>query len=215
MTCAASSKLDAWQDSDYNQYVSLEDFGCTVYQDEWDRSSPDRVSQVVQFTSPISFQCPSVEDGHSLAAVPGVCGTVPMEKGLYVQPILCKGSYCYTLTGLVGSDEEKRGLKNMMSWANHPFVGLVGGIGSRNGPNVATLHVDMVNRRAELYRPTDYGNYIAGTAGNEEMRNRTEPFHVWENLPPKVWVCVAMKRNNKTEAVLLPCSHWNLEEINA
>jgi hypothetical protein len=32
-------------------------------------------------------------------------------------------------------------------------------------------------------------------------------------MPEKVWVAVSMKRNTQREAMLLPCMHWDMEEI--
>jgi hypothetical protein len=66
-----------------------------------------------------------------------------------------------------------------------------------------TLLVDMVNHKAELY----------GGENDVGPNQRAEPLQVWNNLPDEVWVAIAMKRGTRREAVLLPCTHWDVHEI--
>ena len=58
----------------------------------------------------------------------------------------------------------------------------------------------MMERRAELY------------VSDSLSKGQLEPHIVWENLPAKVWVDVAFKRNSGREAVLMPCIHWNIKD---
>jgi hypothetical protein len=49
--------------------------------------------------------------------------------------------------------------------------------------NALTLHVDMVTRTAKLYNKNSRGS-TRGKLPGEKL----EACHVWENLPPRVWV---------------------------
>jgi hypothetical protein len=179
-----------------DQYMSLEDLGGSFYQDAWNQTG---CSRAVRFTSPVSFVCPSVEVEHSLAHMPGVHGQIAMDKGVYSQSVWLKGG-CFVLFGLVSSDAEKDTLKSVISWRGLPLMKILD-IGS-NGS--LTLHVDMVTRTAKLY-----------LGGPRVLPGeKLEASHVWENLPPRVWVAVAIKRTTDCEAILLPCSHWgDVQEI--
>jgi hypothetical protein len=179
--------------------MSLEDLGASFYQDKWNQTG---CSRAVQFTSPVSFVCPSVENEHSLASMPGVHGQTAMDKGMYSQSIFLKGSG-YVLAGFVSSDEEKYALKSC-DGTSTPLMTIVNNQTDSTHEHSLTLHVDMVTRTAKLYM----GNVRDGGPGE-----KLEAYHVWENLPPRVWVAVAMKRNSNREAVLLPCSHWDVQEI--
>jgi hypothetical protein len=92
------NELDVLKNDD--QYMSLEDLGGSFYQDAWNQMG---CSRAVQFTSPVSFVCPSVEQQHSLACTPGVHGETAMDKGIYSQSIWLKGTG-YVLAGFVSSD---------------------------------------------------------------------------------------------------------------
>lgn len=184
------NELDVLKNDD--QYVSLEDLGGSFYQDAWNQTG---CSRAVQFTSPVSFVCPSVEEEHSLAAMPGVHGQIAMDKGIYVQSIWLKAGSPYVLAGFVSSDVEKEALKSCNNFDRLPLMQNV------CNETALTLHVDMVTRTAKLYN----GNNLPG--------EKLEACNVWENLPQKVWVAVAMKRRTNCEAVLLPCSHWDVQKI--
>ena len=60
---------------------------------------------------------------------------------------------------------------------------------------------DMVERCAKLY------------ISEKDASRQLEPDKVWENIPDKVWVAVAFKRNSKREAVLMPCIHWHQKNM--
>jgi hypothetical protein len=182
-----------------DQYMSLEDLGGSFYQDAWNQTG---CSRAVNFTSPVSFVCPSVEEEHSLACMPGVHGQTAMDKGMYSQSIWLKGTG-YVLAGFVSSDAEKDALKRCDDWRMLPLMQ------NLCSENAVTLHVDMVTHTAKLYN----GNSIGPERGQNLPGEKLEASHVWENLPPKVRVAVAMKRNTNREIVLLPCSHWDVQEI--
>jgi hypothetical protein len=191
------NELDVLKNND--QYMSLEDLGGRFYQDAWNQMG---CSRAVQFTSPVSFVCPSVEEQRSLAAMPGVHGQTAMDKGMYSQSIWLKGRG-YVLAGFVSSDAEKGALKNCgADWTKLPFMTIMSNMSSENA---LTLHVDMVTRTAKVYNGISSSDNLLG--------GQLEACHVWENLPPRVWVAVGMKRNSNREAVLLPCSHWDVQEI--
>jgi hypothetical protein len=184
------------------QYMALEDMGTDFYQDRWNQEG---CSRVAVFPTPTSCSLASVDDGYNFAfnSMPGVHGQRKMENGYYSQPIWLKGSG-YTLVGLVGSRAEKNHLKERagVDFTRLPFMTM---LGPRAGDFYAvTLLVDMVNHKAELY----HGGY-----GDVDPNQRVEPFRVWDNLPDKVWVAIAMKRCTRREAVLLPCTHWDVHEL--
>jgi len=191
-------ELDLVKNED--QYMALEDMGRTFYQDAWNRTS---CSSAIQFTSPASFTCLAVEDDYS-SSMPGVHDQVAMEKGIYSQSIWLTGEG-YTLVGLVSSDKEKAALKFCRSWSNLPFMSIIG----YGRDHCLTIYVDMINRKAQLYR-ADASNraYLDNEPGTS-----LEPEREWDNLPDRLWVAVAMKRNSMREAILLPCTHWEVEEI--
>jgi hypothetical protein len=69
-------ELDALKNDDQN--MSSENLGRgSFYQDAWNQTG---CSRAVKFTSPVSFVCPSVEDEHSLASMPGVHGKTAMDR---------------------------------------------------------------------------------------------------------------------------------------
>lgn len=167
----------------------------TVFQDSWNQRG---CSETVQFDAPNKFSCRSVEQDYR-AAMPGVCGVSPMESGYYTQSIALRG-VGYTLVGLVSSDEEKKELKYCNNWHKLPFMSPAASCCGILGTAV-TIQVDMVNRRAELYD---------GDAMHDAMRSQGKPIHVWENLPDKVWVAAATKRNSEREVILLPRTNSNI-----
>jgi hypothetical protein len=72
------------------------------------------------------------------------------------------------------------------------------------GFSSVTVLVDMVNHTAELYETSGY---------NVDPNQKVEPRMVWNNLPSEVWVAIAMKRRSRREAVFLPCTHWDVHEL--
>jgi hypothetical protein len=137
--------------------------------------------------------------------MPGVHGQLPMTSGIYSQPILVRGTG-YTLLGLVGSDAEKEALKTCQNWDMLPMMSR--SLGYRGVERTVVLEVDMVNRKAELYVPALTPTIAEGSPPLELVGS-------WENMPEEVWVAVAMKRNSQREAVLLPRTHWDVQEIGA
>jgi hypothetical protein len=119
-----------------------------------------------------------------------------MGHGLYTQSILLRGKG-YTLVGLVSTDEEEEALKFCNDWDKLPLMNHVG----YGGDAAVTLHVDMVNDRAELFCDAQARSEQKATA-----------VWVWENLPDTVWVAAATKRNSEREVVLLPCTHSTMLE---
>ena len=65
--------------------------------------------------------------------------------------------------------------------------------------DICTLEIDMIERRAELYH------------SKKSSTELLQPVKVWTDLSPAVWVAVAFKRNSGREAVLMPCTHWNIK----
>ena len=165
--------------------MSLEDLGGSFYQDAWNQTG---CSRAVQFTSPVSFVCPSVEEEHSLASMPGVHGQTAMDKGIYSQSIWLRGGG-FILAGFVSSAVEKDALKSCDDWTGLPLMQ------NLYFDNALTLHVNMVTRTAKLYNGNSRGSRIL-------PGEKLQACRVWENLPPRVWVAVAMKRNTNCEAVL-------------
>jgi hypothetical protein len=130
---ALEAKLSIIQDDD--QYMSLEDFGRSIYQDEWNKVG---CSPAVIFTSPVSFTCLSIEEDHSHNAMPGVRGQMSMQQGLYSQSSWCQGGgYC--LVGMVGSQEEKDALTDDFDWSKLPLMKTTPYLG---GKQTYTLIVD-------------------------------------------------------------------------
>eukprot|EP00544_Gedaniella_sp_CCMP2646_P001681 CAMPEP_0202510620 /NCGR_PEP_ID=MMETSP1361-20130828/53391_1 /ASSEMBLY_ACC=CAM_ASM_000849 /TAXON_ID=210615 /ORGANISM="Staurosira complex sp., Strain CCMP2646" /LENGTH=245 /DNA_ID=CAMNT_0049144893 /DNA_START=40 /DNA_END=777 /DNA_ORIENTATION=+ len=189
-----------------DQYVSLEDRGRSLHQDEW---NTDNCSRALFFPSPASCMCASVEADFSLASMPGVHGRIPMTSGVYSQPILVRG-VGYTLLGLVGNAQQKEALKTCNNWCLLPMM-CRGGYS--NEEQTFTLEVDMINRTAKMYAPPrSCGEAVDLTSANSR---ELEVIASWDDLPPSVWVAVGMKRLSQREAVLLPRTHWDMQEISS
>ena len=191
-----------------DEYYTMEERGRRIIQDVWNQVG---CSAALVFPTPTSVTCPSVETQHEYASMPGVRGQHAITTGHSSQPILIRGSG-YTLIGLVGgSNEESDALKSCNDWTKLPMMKIVGpsyssgGYARRREAEVtAVLDIDMINRKAELYVPR-----IGDVAATAEA----EVHQTWENLPDRVFVAVAMKRNTEREAVLLPRTHWDVVEV--
>ena len=82
-----------------------------------------------------------------------------------------------------------------------------------NEEQTFTLEVDMINRTAKMYAPPrSRGQAVDLTSENSR---ELEVIASWDDLPPSVWVAVGMKRRSQREAVLLPCTHWDMQEISS
>jgi hypothetical protein len=127
--------------------------------------------------------------------MPGIHSLGAIERGRITQSIWIKG-VGYTLVGLVTSESEKYHLQHIHgSWKELSMMKIVRSADKEEKGVVCTIEVDMIEKRAKLY-----------TSSNEYFSTRNlQPDHVWENLPDKVWVAVALKRNSGREAVLMPC----------
>lgn len=152
-----------------------------IIMNHWNREG---CSPTVRFTSDASFRVQCIDEDHDYgASMPGVHATIPFERGVYRQEISLEGSG-YTLVGLVASDEEKTTLRLAEDWGKLPSMTGAGFEGQ-----IITIDVDMNERKATL-------------------RGR-DLEHVYENLPSKVWVACALKRNTERKAILMPCLHWD------
>uniref|UniRef100_A0A7S1ZNI0 Uncharacterized protein n=1 Tax=Trieres chinensis TaxID=1514140 RepID=A0A7S1ZNI0_TRICV len=170
--------------------------GMEMWQDVWHKED---TSSGLTFPTAKSVICKSVEEDHENNCMPGVHTESAMWTGRTTQSIWFKGRG-YTLAGLVSSDEEKKHVRRHagIGWDKLRFMRPVcHGYAETEGA-VVTINVDMVSRRAELFlsRPND-SNKLEQT-----------PQAIWTDLPDKVWVAVAFKRNSAREAVLMPCMHW-------
>eukprot|EP00571_Detonula_confervacea_P003471 CAMPEP_0172329068 /NCGR_PEP_ID=MMETSP1058-20130122/60681_1 /TAXON_ID=83371 /ORGANISM="Detonula confervacea, Strain CCMP 353" /LENGTH=434 /DNA_ID=CAMNT_0013046215 /DNA_START=247 /DNA_END=1552 /DNA_ORIENTATION=+ len=177
----------------------LYDEGTELWQNVWVQ---DDVSSVLTFPTNKSVICDSVESCHHGNDMPGVHAEGAIDNGRTTQSIWVKGAG-YTLVGLVTSDDEKNALCRHAGadWSKMPLMTNVFSAHSDESKgDVFTIEVDMMERRAVLY-----------VSGKDSSR-RLEPEKVWENLPDKVWVAVAFKRNSGREAVLMPCIHWNMRK---
>lgn len=187
-----------------DQYVSLEDRGRSLHQDEW---NTENCSRALFFPSPASCMCASVETDHAQASMPGVHGQIPMTSGVYSQPILIRGGG-YTLLGLVGTAQQKEALKTCNNWALLPMMKVTGYSGDEK---TLILEVDMISRTAKVYAPPRSSGVWADVT--RENSRELQVIASWDDLPPSVWVSVAMKRCSEREAVLLPRTHWDMQEI--
>jgi hypothetical protein len=107
----------------------------------------------------------------------------------------------YTLVGLVTSEDQKQHLRKHAGydWDSLPMMEIVHTRNENaNEGDICTIEVDMIERRAELYH------------SSKCSEQRLEPVKVWADLPERVWIGVAFKRNSGREAVLMPCIHWNM-----
>ncbi|KAL7544949.1 hypothetical protein ACHAWF_008318 [Thalassiosira exigua] len=174
---------------------AIYDRGTEVWQNLW---AQDGVSSLLAFPTNKSVLCSSIEH-YGGNCMPGVHALGTIDKGRTTQSIWVKGAG-YTLVGLVTSDEEKDALIHRAGnsdFSKMPFMTMVfSSDRDEQKGDAFTIEVDMKERRAELY-----------VSDNASSRLIT-PHKVWENLPDKVWVAVAFKRNSGREAVLLPCIHW-------
>lgn len=175
----------------------LYDEGTELWQNVWEQQD---VSSVLTFPTMKSVVCDSIEACHHGNDMPGVYARGAIDNGRTTQSIWVKGAG-YTMVGLVTCDDEKNALRRCVGsdWGKVPMMTNV--FHSDNGESkgdVFTIEVDMMERRAELY------------VSSKDSSRRLEPEQVWEDLPDKVWVAVAFKRNTGREAVLMPCIHWNM-----
>ena len=173
-----------------------------LWQNTWDQND---VSQTLIFPTdkyaPFNnnesmsntVMCCSVETstGHCM---PGIHTLGAIERGRTTQSIWIKG-VGYTLVGLVSSESEKYHLRHKVhgSWEELSMMKIVAHADKEENGVVCTIEVDMIKKRARLY-----------TSSNFSTRH-LQLDQVWENLPDKVWVAVAFKRNSGREAVLMPC----------
>ncbi|KAL7546567.1 hypothetical protein ACHAWF_009901, partial [Thalassiosira exigua] len=177
--------------------AALYDEGTEVWQNVWVQQD---VSSVLSFPTNKCVVSDSIERQYSGNCMPGVHAKGTIDRGRTTQSVWIKGAG-YTLVGLVTSDEEKkalchnagRGLKKL------PFMTCIYSTDDDDRKvDAFTIEVDMTERRAELY--------VSRNASSRLIK----PHAVWENLPGKVWVAVAFKRNSRREAILAPCIHWKM-----
>mmetsp|Transcript_7004 Transcript_7004/g.6817 ORF Transcript_7004/g.6817 Transcript_7004/m.6817 type:complete len:84 (+) Transcript_7004:933-1184(+) len=72
---------------------------------------------------------------------------------------------------------------------------------SKDEGYVVTMEVDMIAKSAQLY-----------ISSKNDSLKLIKPYKTWTDLPDAVWVAIAFKRNSAREAVLMPCSIWNVTE---
>lgn len=176
---------------------AIYDEGTELWQNTWDQND---VSQTLKFPTNESVICPSVEIS-SGNCMPGVHSLGAIEGGRTTQSIWIKGAG-YTLVGLVTSESEKHHIRHKGgdSWDELSMMEIVPTYGDEDEGEVCTIEVDMIEKRAELY--------ISSMCSTDTQH--LQPVTVWTNLPDKVWVAVAFKRNSGREAVLMPCVHWSM-----
>jgi len=178
-----------------DEQSALYDKGSELWQNVWHQED---TSHVLTFPTNKSVVCDSYHSGGN--NMPGVHARGAIDNGRSTQSIWLKGAG-YTLVGLVTSEEEKQALRRHAG-ADFTKMPLMTSIYSSDGDerkgDVFTIEVDMTERRAKLY------------VSDMDSSHLLKPHTVWEDLPDKVWVAVAFKRNSGREAVLMPCIHWNI-----
>ena len=172
----------------------LYDDGMELWQNIWDQED---TSAVLKFPTNKSVICESIESAHSLSQMPGVHTLGVIDKGKTTQSMWIKGCG-YTLAGLVSSDEEKQHVRRRAgsNWDKLPYMTIVSHGCNEDEGDVITIEIDMVERNAKLFVST------------KDDSKLLKPHTVWTDLPDKVWVALAFKRNSAREAVLMPCSQW-------
>ena len=172
---------------------AIYDEGTELWQNTWDQND---VSQTLKFPTNKSVICSSVEIS-SGNCMPGVHSLGAIEGGRTTQSVWIKGEG-YTLVGLVTSESEKHHIRHKAydSWDELSMMEIMHtASGNKDEGEVCTIEVDMIEKRAELYISSKCSTL--------------QPVTVWTNLPDKVWVAVAFKRNSGREAVLMPCVRWS------
>ena len=175
------------------------DEGTGLWQNVWSKTN---VSTMLSFPTTKSAMCSSVEVQHSGNSMPGVHALGVIDSGRTTQSIWMKGSG-YTLVGLVTNEAEKNQLcyRAGDDWSKLPWMTVTSTYGNDESQgDILTIEVDMIERRAKLY------------ISDKDASHQLEPFKVWENIPDKVWVAIAFKRNSSREAVLMPCIHWKIQD---
>ena len=176
---------------------AIYDEGTELWQNTWDQND---VSQTLKFPTNKSVICSSVEIS-SGNCMPGVHSLGAIEQGRTTQSIWIKGGG-YTLVGLVTSESEKHHIRHKAGerWDELSMMKCTCTSHNEDEGEVVTIEVDMIEKRAELYTSS---NCSTGT-------QHLQPVAVWTNLPDKVWVAVAFKRNSGREAALMPCVHRSM-----
>jgi len=180
--------------------VALWDDGTELWQNIWHQEDN---SPVLTFPTNKSVLCQSIETAHSYSSMPGVHTEACITKGRTIQSIWIKGSG-YTLAGLVSSDDQKQHVRRRAGhdWNRLPYMTPAGYHGSSKDEGyVVTMEVDMIAKSAQLY-----------ISSKNDSLKLIKPYKTWTDLPDAVWVAIAFKRNSAREAVLMPCSIWNVTE---
>jgi hypothetical protein len=150
----------------------------------------------------------------SMPNTPGIVTTRAMHSGLYAQSFCVKGRG-YSLIGLVSTYEEKVALTKSSYDPDDvhdqfPFMKAYLGTGA---DYTVTLHVDMVNRRAEQFvvsnilgRSEDGGAISAAP----RVSGIQEPEETWVDLPQQVWFAFAVNCSSAREIDMFPSTHWDV-----
>ena len=138
--------------------------------------------------------CPSIEADHSRSSMPGVRAQKALTVGRYFQTLFFCGTG-YTLCGLV-TEEQGKSLRDVCSdWTRFPYMTSVYTHGnSGNSDTCVSIVVDMIYRTARIEQ------------GGRELAS-------WSNLPDRVFVAAAFKRNTERGAILMPAMHWKVVEV--
>ena len=176
---------------DDKEDVLMEDLGTEQYQDTWRMNGASRVLELSMHGTRIA--CPSVENDHGAASMPGVRCEKALTIGRYFQTIYFVGSG-YTLCGLV-TEAQSLHLPHVSNNFNVcPYMTPCDITGhSRSGMSVSIM-VDMVTRTGSLHQD---GRELAS----------------WKDPPDRVYVAIAFKRNTAREAILMPAMHTKTVEI--
>ena len=182
------------KEKEQEENEALYDDGMELWQNVWHQED---TSAALKFPTNKSVICESIESTHSLSAMPGAHTLGVIDKGKTTQSMWIKGCG-YTLAGLVSSDEEKYHVRRraIHDWDKLPYMTIVSHGCNEDEGDVITIEIDMVERNAKLFVST------------KDDSKLLKPHTVWTDLPDKVWVALAFKRNSAREAVLMPCSQW-------
>jgi len=180
--------------------VVLWDDGTELWQNIWHQEDN---SPVLTFPTNKSVLCQSIETAHSYSSMPGVHTEACITRGKTTQSIWVKG-VGYTLVGLVSSEEQKQHVRRSCAkhgWDKLPYMTTSYYGSSKDEGYVITIEVDMIEKCAKLF-----------VSNKSDSLKQIKPKKVWTDLPDTVWIAIAFKRNSAREAVLMPCSIFNVTE---
>ena len=184
----ATARAPANHDDNGDDNVLMEDLGSEQYQDTWRMDGASRCLELSMHDTRIT--CPSVETDHAASSMPGVRCDKALTFGQYFQTIYFVGTG-YTLCGLVTEAQSLQLPHVGDDFGRCPYMAMCEVTGSRRS---VSIMVDMVTRTGSVHQN---GRELAS----------------WKDLPDRVYVAIAFKRNTAREAILMPAMHTKTVEI--